>query len=157
MLRTHRSAVIASVANPAIGATAGPGPCQHWNVGEWAFTDAWLLAAAAGFGRRGCSLSELLGAADAMNHDTPRADQASISLGRLCASGLITRAHGRICATRQARDLYKRRARGLFEQSASVLELLREVELIEGEWNFGPEEFDDALEIRRKRVAKWTR
>jgi hypothetical protein len=45
----------------------------------------------------------------------------------------------------------------MFEQSASVLELLREVELIEGEWNFEPEEFDDALEIRRKRVAKWTR
>jgi len=126
-------------------------------VGEWSFTDAWLLTAAAGFGRRGCSLSDLLGAADAINHDVPRADQASISLGRLSASGLLTVADGRFCATLQARDLYKRRARPMFEQSASMLELLREVELIEDEWRFEPAEFDDAFETYRKRVARWTR
>ncbi len=57
----------------------------------WQFTDAWFLTAIGQFGRRGCSLSELIGAADALNHDVAPEPVAADSLGRLIASDLVSR------------------------------------------------------------------
>lgn len=132
--------------------------CQAVLMAEWNFTDAWLLTAVARFGTDGCSLSELIGAADALNHDIPRAEQASSSIGRLVATGLVEPAgERRFKATPEGAALYRRRAQPMFEQSRSVLRLLKRVDLVEGGWEFEPGEFDAAYEAHRERISRWTR
>lgn len=116
----------------------------------WTFSDAWLLTAIGGFGRRGCSLSKMIGAADALNHDIPAETQAAVSLGRLIASGLVdVREHYRV--TSMGRAIYRRRRGGMFEISGSVLDALGSVQCLEGKAEFAPGEFQDAYEQYARR------
>lgn len=119
---------------------------------EWSFTDAWLLTSASGYGRRGCTLTNLIGTADARNHDVATEADAAKSLGRLIASDLLVVKNGKFCATDTGRSLYKRRSGGWFEESGSVLQLLSEVPLVEGTWEFAPGEYMAAYEEYSRRM-----
>jgi hypothetical protein len=55
---------------------------------EWVFADAWVLAAIGGYGRP-CSLSELVAAADWINHAIPLATEMEAALGKLAGAGLV--------------------------------------------------------------------
>lgn len=46
----------------------------------WGFTEAWLLLSIGDHGKRGCTLSTMLGSADARNHDVPTEDAAARAL-----------------------------------------------------------------------------
>jgi hypothetical protein len=118
---------------------------------SWTFSDAWLLTAIGQSGQQGSSLSELIGAADALNHDVPTEAQASSSLGRLIASGLLEVADGRYRMTREGRSVYKRRQGGMFELSGSVLVALESIQCVDGKVEFGDGEFQTAYEdyVRR--------
>ena len=125
---------------------------------DWDFTDAWLLVAVAQFGGRGCSLSELIGAADALNHDIPQAEPASCSIGRLVATGLLEAVdRRRFKVTPEGVKLYQKRARPMFEQSSSVLRLLQRIDRTDGRWEFEAGEFDHAYEEYRSRASRWMR
>jgi hypothetical protein len=110
----------------------------------WTSTDAWLLTATGQFGRRGCSLSELIGAADALNHDIPTETQAATSLGRLMASDLVEVHRSRYRVTSSGRANYNQRHGGTFELSGSVLAALGSVHCHEGKAEFVPGEFNAA-------------
>jgi hypothetical protein len=127
------------------------GMSSEQEVGSWTFPDAWLLTAIGQFGRRGASLSELISAADALNHDVPTEAQAASSLGRLIASGLLEVAEGRYRASREGRSIYKRRQGGMFELSGSVLAALASVPCVDGTVDFAEGEFQTAYEdyVRR--------
>jgi hypothetical protein len=117
----------------------------------WSFSEAWLLTAVGQFGGRGCSLSEMIGAADALNHDIPTEEQAAASLGRLAASGLIETHHAHYRVTKAGRLVYKQRRGGMFELSGSVLNALRPVPCVEGEVDFTPGQFQAAYDEYARR------
>jgi hypothetical protein len=119
---------------------------------EWSFTDAWLLTAAAGYGRGGCTLTRLIATADALNHDVATEAQAAQSLGRLTASNLLSFERGKFRATESGRAIYKKRSRGWFEQSGSVHLLLSGVPLVEGVWEFEHGEYEAACEAYSRRT-----
>lgn len=121
--------------------------------GGWAFTDAWLLTAIGQFGRRGCSLTELIGAADALNHDVAPGPVVSGSLGCLIASDLVSADGQRFRVTKTGRAIYKRRAGGMFQLSTSVFEILPEYARQEGEWAFAPGEYEAAYARYRERMS----
>jgi hypothetical protein len=82
-------------------------------VADWSFTDAWLLTAAGGYGRKGCTLTRLIATADALNHDVATEAQASESLGRLIASDLLSFGRGKFRVTETGRAVYKHRSGGV--------------------------------------------
>lgn len=55
---------------------------------EWEFADAWVFAAIAVYDRP-CSLVEVIGAADWMNHAVLLEDEVESALGKLTGSGLV--------------------------------------------------------------------
>jgi hypothetical protein len=55
---------------------------------EWVFADAWVLAAIGGYGRP-CSLTELVAAADWINHAILLAAEIEAALGKLTGAGLV--------------------------------------------------------------------
>jgi hypothetical protein len=86
----------------------------------WTWVDAWLLAATAD-SRRGCSLSELIGAADAINHAIPTRDELAASLGSLRAAGLVEQTEGRFRTTTHGKALKEHWRGGLFGWGKSLL------------------------------------
>ncbi len=119
---------------------------------EWSFTDAWLLTSVGGYGRRGCTLTNLIGTADARNHDVATEAQSATSLGRLIASDLLVVKNGRFRVTDTGQSLYKQRSGGWFEESGSVLQLLSAIPLVEGTWEFAPGEYMAAYEVYSSRM-----
>jgi hypothetical protein len=55
---------------------------------EWVFADTWVFAAIAVNGRR-CSLTEVVGAADMINHAIVLDSEVERALGRLAGAGFI--------------------------------------------------------------------
>ena len=117
----------------------------------WTFCEAWLLTAIGRFGGRGCSLSEMIGAADALNHDVPIEAQAATSLGRLVASGLVEAHHARYRVTSAGGAFYERRRGGLFQHVGSILDILRSVPCLDGKVEFAAGEFQAAYEDDARR------
>jgi len=93
---------------------------------KWTWVDAWLLAATAD-ARSGCSLSELIGAADGINHAIPTRDELASSLGSLVAAGLVAQTEGRFRTTVQGQAVKKHRRGGLFGWSKSLLPHLEDL------------------------------
>ena len=54
----------------------------------WVFADAWVLAAIGGYARP-CSLPEVIGAADWINHAILLAAEVEPALGKLAHAGLV--------------------------------------------------------------------
>ena len=54
----------------------------------WVFADAWVLAAIGGYARP-CSLREVIGAADWINHAILLASEVEPALGKLAHAGLV--------------------------------------------------------------------
>jgi hypothetical protein len=73
--------------------------------------------------------------------------------------GLLASRERDFQATPQGRKLYSRRARSTFEQASSVLRLLQTVEVIEGAWDFQPDElqsaYEDFVERTSRRIRRW--
>jgi hypothetical protein len=118
----------------------------------WSFSDAWLMIAAFGFGRRGCDLSQLIASADAYNHDIPTEAIVCGSIGRLRASGLMSVTDLHVRLTDDGRALAKRATGGMFERSPHLLRLLAEWPLSEGAWDELPQgAWQDAYDEYRAR------
>ena len=122
----------------------------------WGFTDAWLLLSIGDHGRRGCTLSRMLGSADARAHDIPTEEAASRTLGRLEASGLISSSRGKYSVTKAGRQIRKRRSGRFFEEATSLLPILAQVPCQDDEHQFEPGEFLAAYEAYARRMRSWT-
>lgn len=120
----------------------------------WDFPDAWLMISAAGFVRRGCDLSHLIGTADAYNHDIPSQAQVERSIGRLVASGLATTSDLRVRLSKQGRALAKQAHGGMFERAPNLLLLLSRWPLREGRWALPQGAWQAAYDQYRSRMAK---
>jgi hypothetical protein len=97
------------------------------NGGEWVFADAWVLTAIA-VSSRPCSLTELVGAGDLVNHALLLDAEVESALGKLLGSGLLKSTTDlRFDLTSEGAALVERRRRDLFSQVDSVLSLLGSV------------------------------
>lgn len=56
--------------------------------GDWVFADGWVFAAIALNGRR-CSLHDVVGAADLINHAIVLDHEVEVALGKLTGAGLV--------------------------------------------------------------------
>ncbi len=64
--------------------------------GPWTRTDAWILAAVALASERdGATLAEVIGAADAIAHTIPTADELADAFSRLVGCGIVQTEGGR--------------------------------------------------------------
>ena len=115
--------------------------------------DARLLTAFGQFGRRGCSIVELIGAADALNHDVAPEPVAADSLGRLIASELVSRDAQRFRVTKLGRAVYERRSGGTFELARSVFAVLPEYPASNGPLAFAPGEYEAAYREYHRRMS----
>ena len=120
----------------------------------WQFPDAWLMISAAGYGRRGCDLSHLIGTADAYNHDIPTEVAVERSVGCLVASGFMVASGLRVALTADGRKLAKRAKGGMFERVPRLLELLDGHSRQEGVWDLPPGAWQRAYDEYRARMAK---
>ncbi|GAB3922087.1 hypothetical protein GCM10011575_14590 [Microlunatus endophyticus] len=117
--------------------------------GPWSHADAWILAATSS-GRRGSTLSGLIGSADAINHDIPTRDQLASSLGALLQAGLIEHHDGRFRTTRPGKLIRKHWRGGLFNWSATLLPQLQQLPRAGVEWPLTEDEFRAAYEAYRR-------
>jgi hypothetical protein len=129
--------------------TTGSPPSQQSPT--WGFTEAWLLLSIGDHGSSGCTLSQMIGTADARNHDIPTREATAVALGRLEASGLVECSAERLTATKEGRHLVKQRSADFFRQASSLLPFLAEVPCREGLHRFEPGEFESAYEEYAKR------
>src|SRR5919112_4101695 len=97
----------------------------------WAWSDAWVLAAVAAYGERGCSLTELIAAGDAINHAMLLAAEVEQGVRRLSGTGLITVQEEVFGLTDRGRDLVTGRPGGLHGQVGHLLAGLRRVPVVE--------------------------
>ncbi len=86
----------------------------------WTWSDAWVLAATTD-SRRGCSLSELIGVADGINHAIPTRDELAAAIGALRAAGLLKVEDDRFVLTPDGKALKKYWKGGLFNWSETLL------------------------------------
>lgn len=121
----------------------------------WEFADAWLMVAASDFGKKGCDLSELIGRADAYNHDIPPEAMVERSVGRLVASGLMSVSDGRFRLTEDGLVVARQAGGGMFERAPALLRLLANHPLVEGEWHLPPGSWRASFEQYRKAMSKW--
>lgn len=122
---------------------------------SWDFSDAWVLTAIAVYGAP-CSLTDVVSAADAMNHLIIEDDELSQAVGRLTASGLVTVTDDHFALTDRGQALASRRKGGLIGQVESVQGLLRRVDLQEGQWPVPAGALDAAVAAYKSRMGDST-
>lgn len=128
---------------------------MNTTAGSWEFSDAWVLTAIAVYGRP-CTLTDVLAAADAMNHAILTDDELAQAIGRLTASGLVTVTDGHFALTSSGGTLTARRKGGLIGQVKSVQALLRQVDLRDGRWPLPAGALDAAFSEYKLRLSSGT-
>ena len=122
---------------------------------SWDFSDAWVLTAIA-VHEAPCSLTDVVSAADAMNHAIVMASELSQAIGRLSASGLVTVNGDQFALTDRGQALASRRKGGLIGQVKSVAALLRHVDLRDGRWPVPAGALDAAFAAYQSRLINRT-
>ena len=88
----------------------------------WTLSDAWIFASLPA-GRRGMTLSELIGSADAHNHAIPTRDELASALGGLIGAGLVEPTPRGFRTTREGTAVLEKRTGGMFEWNSLLPEL----------------------------------
>lgn len=122
---------------------------------SWDFSDAWVLTAVAVYDAP-CSLTDVVSAADAMNHAIVMDDELAQAIGRLTASGLVTVTDDHFALTDRGQALASRRKGGLIGQVKSVQGLLRQVDLQEARWPVPAGALDAAFTAYKLRMSNST-
>ena len=119
---------------------------------SWFFSDAWVFTAIAVRDLASCALTDVIAAADAMNHAILTEDELAQGVGRLAASGLVSVEGDRFALTAQGQALGSRRQGGLMGPVKSVQTLLQGVDLKEGRWPLAAETLDAACKAYKRRL-----
>lgn len=124
------------------------------NEGEWVFADAWVLTAIA-VSTRPCSLTELVGVADGLNHALLLDAEVDGALGKLVGGGLVhVTADLGFDLTPQGAALVERRHGNLFSQVDSVLSLLGSVPGSDKKFALPPGAMQEAVDAYIARPRK---
>jgi hypothetical protein len=118
----------------------------------WTTRDAWLLLAIGDHRKRACSLSDLIGSADARDHDVPTESECACIIGTLIASGLVEVAKDRYRVTPTGQKIVRSASGELFLQSRRLLPALAEIPRVAGEFIFRDGEFAEAFRAYRRRA-----
>jgi hypothetical protein len=112
---------------------------------DWAFADAWVLAAI-GIFERPCSLLELIAAADVINHGLLVEAELEDALGKLTGSGLVRVFEGLTFElTDDGMSLWSQGARDLQGQLLRVKDQLSDFEPVTTRVKLPKGAFDEAL------------
>jgi hypothetical protein len=119
---------------------------------SWAWSDAWvLLAITLRDGGGGCSLTEVIAAADAINHAIPLDSELEQAARRLLGAGLVQVRDRRLFVTEAGRNLEavrtdQARARGVLPgQVGRLLDDLQGLPVTEHDWALEPGELSQAV------------
>ena len=125
-----------------------------YNESDWVFADAWVLTAIA-VSTRPCSLTELVGVADGLNHALLLDGEVDGALGKLLGSGLVhVTADLGFDLTPQGAAVVERRHGNLFSQVDSVLSLLGSVPSGAKKFALPPGAMQEAVDAYRARSRK---
>ena len=116
----------------------------------WRSEDAWILASL-GTGRRGMTLRQLIGAADAYNHAIPTRDELSSALGSLIGAGLAEVTADGYRTTSAGLALRKPWKGGMFTWGKGLLPQLEGLPRASEEWPLSDEDFATAYRDNRRR------
>jgi hypothetical protein len=106
---------------------------------RWAWSDAWIYTAIRISDRgEGVTLSDLMTAADVVNHAYPTDAEITQAVRRLIGAGLVDVRDGRFQLTAAGASLNPRRLGGLFGQIDSYLKELRRLPVTETDWSLPP-------------------
>ena len=128
---------------------------------SWTHWDALFLVAIVTDTR--CNLDTLIYESDARNRSYPTEQEASSTLGRLIASGLISVEVPYFKATDNGRRIVRRAAGpwwrgwwsgGTIEEVDRILNCLREYPLVESTWSFAAGELDEAVQRYVRRTSQ---
>jgi hypothetical protein len=121
---------------------------------EWAFSDAWLMMAVAGFQERGCSLVELVPNADMLNHAIPTLTEVRQAVGRLVASGLMREADRHLTLTDEGLRLAGKARGGLFTRVEDLRRRLQHLPLQQEQWDLPADAWRNAVNRYLEAAAK---
>ncbi|WP_107773898.1 hypothetical protein [Nocardioides sediminis] len=114
--------------------------------GDWEFADAWVLTSIA-VSQAPCTLTEVVAAADGLNHAILLDDEVDGAVRRLLGSGLLVVTPDMTFALTSAGSaLVARRNGSLFNQVDSVLGLLASVHVRVQEFALPPGAMRDAVD-----------
>lgn len=122
-------------------------------VGEWAWSDAWVLAAAPDT-PTGCSLSDLIRTADGINHAIVTLDELADGLGALLAAGLLEVRGDHFRTTAAGQAIKKHWKGGLFGWSRTVLPHLRTLPRPRERFEISRADYDAAVTKYLRRVPR---
>jgi len=127
---------------------------------EWTSADAWILASVAitieasqGVSGQGPDLSEVIAAADAVNHSIPTRGELASSLGALIAGGYVEVDEGRFRLSKDGERIRKHWTGGMFAWT-SMLPALRKTERPDANFPMDQSNFDEAFRAYQRRFAK---
>ncbi|MBQ0906853.1 hypothetical protein [Micromonospora sp. U21] len=118
---------------------------------EWAWSDAWVLAAIMVLGRdEGSSLTEVVAAAHAINHSILLENEIEPAVRRLLGVGLFWTSHRRFFLTDAGRTMAAKRRGGMLGQVDHLLTTLRRLPVREQEWHLELGELREAVDAWRQ-------
>ena len=125
---------------------------------HWAWSDAWVLAAITITGSEGAaSLTDVVAAADAVNHAIVLDTELEQAVGRLLGAGLIEVPKRRFRLTDAGRAMAARCSGGMRQQVDHLLAMLRRLPLTPVPWHLEPDELETAVAGWRRRAARHLR
>ena len=122
---------------------------NHGGGPAWTSSDAWILASTSD-GRRGGSLADLIGTADAINHSLPTREELASGLGALIAAGLVEHVNDRYRTTSAGKRIKRHWRGGMFNWSKTMLPRLRELPRGTSERGLSDDEVQAAYEAYRR-------
>lgn len=102
-------------------------------------------------GRRGCSLSQLIATADAINHAIPTRDELASSIGALVGAGLVEVVGGKFRITHAGKRMKKHWKGGMFNWSKTLLPHLEELPRSSEAWQISDDDVARAYEEYTRR------
>jgi hypothetical protein len=157
-LSWHARVIIRNVSLTGAGGWKDRAVSSSRATGEgaaWTWSDAWVLAAIMVQGRDDVELTDVVAAADAINHAILTENEVESAVRRLGGAGLIETRDRRFRLTEAGRDMAARRRGGMLSQVDDLLRRLRRLPVREAAWQLRPGELDAAARAWQQRAAQF--
>ena len=123
---------------------------------QWLWSDAWVLSAIMITDKDGGStLTEVVAAADAINHAILMDSEVEPAVRRLLGAGLISTLPGRFLLTDTGRAMAAAKRGGMLSQVDSLLRMLQRLPATEQEWSLQPGELRRAADEWNERAERF--
>jgi hypothetical protein len=124
---------------------------------RWEWSDAWVLTAIMAVDKEaGSTLTEIVAAADMINHAIVLESEIEPAVRKLSGAGLIRVRQGRFFLTEPGREMTAAGRGGFLQQADLAWQKLRGLPVSEHEWRLRPGELDEAVQAWSRRADELT-